>query len=111
MNVLGALEARYADEHVPLALVLGAVAVLSAMRRLLPDRPAGRAPEASFSPDPGGGCASEPFLALLLGVISIHERVLELCGPALARPHGDEPTGDDRYRQALEGLLRRPLLR
>jgi hypothetical protein len=105
MKVLGALEARYADDHVPLALVLGAVAVLSAMRRLLPHA-AGRAPEASPSPEPGEGCASEPFLALLLGVISTHERVLELCGPALARPHRDEPTGDDRRRQPLEGLLR-----
>ena len=103
MRTLGALEARFADDHVPLALVLGAIGPLSAIRKLLPGEPVGSTGDhADPPPEPGA------FVALLLGVIVTHDRLLGLFGEALAE-HGDGDDGvavrgDDPLR--LKGLLR-----
>jgi hypothetical protein len=100
MSALGSLEARYADDHVPLALVLGALGTLAAVRVLLPDgAKAGPAGDA-------GGPPPEPFVALLLGVIATHDRLLELCGPAVARSHRGGETAIDAPARLPESLLR-----
>ena len=87
MRTLGALEARFADDHVPLALVVGALGALSAVRRLLPEKATSGAPPSSTVPleqGEGSGSMPEPFVALLLGVIVTRERLLEMLGPKRA---------------------------
>lgn len=110
MRTLGALEARFADDHVPLALVLGALGALSAVRRLLPEKAAGGAPPSSTVPleqGEGNGSLPEPFVALLLGVIATHERLLEMLGPIQARDNDLGRVVSDRGdARRLEGLLR-----
>jgi hypothetical protein len=101
VRTLGALEARYADDHVPLALVLGALGALSAVRRLLPDGPG--SPTKS-TPD-GADAPVDSFALLLLGAIAAHDRLLALVGPTLANRGADRtPTAEEPRR--LEGLLR-----
>ena len=103
MRTLGALEARFADDHVPLALVLGAIGPLSAIRKLLPGEPVGSTGDhADPPPEPGA------FVALLLGVIVTHDRLLALFGPTFAEHaarDAEAPAGGDA-RDGLEGLLR-----
>jgi len=112
VRTLGALEARYADDHVPLALVLGAIGTLSAVRKLLPDEPRARAaaaPAASTpTSDPDPRSSPEPFIALLLGAVATHECLLRLFGPTLAehRARDAESRGGGNPMQRLEGLMR-----
>jgi hypothetical protein len=101
VRTLGALEARYADDHVPLALILGAIGALSAVRRLLPDAPGARSPTADVDSRP----PPEAFIALLLGAVATHDRILSLFGtPPAAGGAGAERAGDPAHR--LDGLLR-----
>jgi hypothetical protein len=109
VKTLGALEARYADDHVPLALALGAVSALSAVRRLLPDDPRARAPLPTDASADADTLPSSPdaFIALLLGAVATHDRLLVLFGPTLTahRARGSEAkVGEETY--PLEGLLR-----
>jgi hypothetical protein len=109
VRTLGALEARFADDHVPLALVLGALGALSAVRRLLPEKATGAAPSSTVPLEQGEGNGSlpEPFVALLLGVIATHERLLEMLGPIQARDNDLGRVVSDRGdARRLEGLLR-----
>jgi hypothetical protein len=76
MRALGAVELRYADEHVPLAMLLGAVGALSTLRRLLPAGPGAREPTTASAPD--------AFVLLLLGAIVTSDRLDRLCAGALA---------------------------
>jgi hypothetical protein len=100
VRILGALEARYADDHVPLAMVLGAMSALTAVRRLLPAEPHHRrAP-------PGVRLEPDPFITLLLGVIATHDRLLRLVGPALASHGSDRQAHRADPVPSLEGLLR-----
>ena len=101
MRTLGALEARYADDHVPLALVLGALGALSAVRRLLPDGPG---PAPLISPD-GTDVPVDSFALLLLGAIAAHDRLLGLVGPTLANRGADRKITAEQPRR-VEGLLR-----
>ena len=103
MRTLGALEARYADDHVPLALVLGAIGTLSAVRRLLPAEPGARGRTADLDSRP----PPEAFIALLLGAVATHDRLLDLFGvpPAEHGTHADPKDGGDPLHR-LEGLLR-----
>ena len=101
MRTLGALEARYADDHVPLALVLGALEALTAVRRLLPD---GHERVASSTSD-GGDAPVDAFAILLLGAIAVHDRLLGMVGPTLLNGSADHtPTAEQPRRP--EGLLR-----
>jgi len=98
VRAVGAVELRYADEHVPLAMLLGAISALGALRRVLPAHPGQRDPAAASTPP-------DPFLSLLLGAVVIHDRLLQLCAAALAHepvPRPDTPPGptDD------DGILR-----
>ena len=110
MRTLGALEARYADDHVPLALVLGAICTLSAVRKLLPDDLLARAHQQSGGPESETDPRSspEPFIALLLGAVATHECLLRLFGPTLAehRARDAESRGGGNPMQRLEGLMR-----
>jgi hypothetical protein len=101
VNPLGALEARYSDDHVPLALVLGAKSALTAVRCLLPAEPCHDSP-----PNPEQR-APDPFVLLLLGVIATHDRLLSLFGPAFDAHMAGRPSRTrDEGTDALEGLLR-----
>jgi len=101
VRILGALEARYADDHVPLAVVLGAIGTLSAVRRLLPAEPGARARTADLD----SRLPPEAFIALLLGAVATHDRLLDLFGvPPAGGGAGAERAGDPAHR--LEGLLR-----
>jgi hypothetical protein len=77
VRAVGAVELRYADEHVPLTMLLGALGALSALRRVLPASPAPGDPA-------GAGTDPDPFLLLLLGALATHDRVVQLCAAALA---------------------------
>ena len=110
MRTLGALESRYADDHVPLALVLGAIGTLSAVRKLLPDGLLAHAalPANSSSTDAGMRPEPEAFVALLLGAIATHDRLVALFGPALvahSERDSEAKVGAD-LPQRLGGLLR-----
>ena len=110
MRTVGALEARYADDHVPLALVLGALGALSAVRTLLPDGLLAHAalPANGSSTDAGVRSEPEAFVALLLGAVATHDRLLALFGPALAAHSArdsEAKLGGD-LPQRLGGLLR-----
>jgi hypothetical protein len=110
VRTLGALEARFADDHVPLAVVLGALGALSAVRRLLPEKAMGgarRSSTVSVEQSDQNGSLPEPFIELLLGVIATHDRLLAMLGPI--------PPGDNDFRRVvidscdtprIEGLLR-----
>ena len=110
MRTLGALEARFADDHIPLALLLGAIGALTAVRRLLPDESVARA--APPTTEPGAGEDTSPtregFIVLLLGAIVTHDRLLALFGPTLAvHAAGDaEAEAGGEVPDRLEGLLR-----
>ena len=110
MRTLGALEARFADDHVPLSLVLGALGALSAVRRLLPEKATSGPPPSSTLPLDQGertGSMPEPFVALLLGVIVTRERLLEMLRPIQARDNDVERVASDGGdAPRLEGLLR-----
>jgi hypothetical protein len=110
VRTLGALEARFADDHVPLALVVGALGALSAVRRLLPEKATSGAPPSSTVPleqGEGSGSMPEPFVALLLGVIVTRERLLEMLGPIQARDNDlGRVASDEGDAPRLEGLLR-----
>jgi hypothetical protein len=101
VKTLGSLEARYADDHVPLALMLGALGTLSAVRRLLPD---GLGPPRSSAED-GADTPVDSFALLLLGAVAVHDRLLGLAGPALANGGADHTLAAEQPGQ-LEGLLR-----
>ena len=105
MKTLGALEARYTDDHVPLALILGAIGALSAVRRLLPDEPVPTACRQSADAD--SRPSPEAFIALLLGAVTTYDRLLALFGVPPAKHSGDAEAeaGGDLGRR-LEGLLR-----
>jgi hypothetical protein len=110
VKTLGALEAGFADDHVPLALVLGTLGALSTVRRVLPEKPAGGAsPSSTVSVERSDGSGSPPeqFTALLLGVIAMHERLLAMLGPISARDDDFSRVRDDLGdTPRLEGLLR-----
>jgi hypothetical protein len=77
MRAVGAVELRYADEHVPLTMLLGALGTLSALRRVLPASPVPRDPA-------GAGTEPDAFVFLLLGALGTHDRLERLCAVALA---------------------------
>jgi hypothetical protein len=86
---LTALETHFADGHVPLGLVLGAIGALSAIKDCFPDA-------TSVSHVPSSDAAQpvpvEVFVALLLGVVAMHERLtvlVERSGPSMARRRHD----------------------
>src|SRR5438067_10130103 len=74
VRTLGALEARYADDHVPLALVLGAMGTLSAVRKLVPDDLLTRARQQSGGSESEAGSRPPPeaFIALLIGAVATY---------------------------------------
>lgn len=103
MRTLGALEARYADDHVPLALILGAIGALAAVRRLLPDDPV--PPAGPLDADLRS--APDAFIALLLGAVATHDRLLRLFGLPPAEDGAGADAGDGGHpTYPLEGLLR-----
>jgi hypothetical protein len=101
VRTLGALEARFADDHVPLALVLGALGTLSAVRRLLPDGPGPPRSSAEERAD----TPVDSFAFLLLGAIVAHDRLIGLAGSALASGGAARTLTAEQPGQ-LEGILR-----
>jgi hypothetical protein len=109
VKTLGALEARFDDDHVPLGLVLGALSAFSAVRRLLPEEAIDRASRSStvaVAQSEGQRSSPEPFLALLLGAIAIHDRLLAMLGTMPARDSGVGQTVIGGGAPRPEGLLR-----
>jgi hypothetical protein len=105
VKTLGALEARYTDDHVPLALILGAIGALSTVRRLLPDEPVPPAGPQSERAD--SRASPEAFMALLLGAVATYDRLLGLFGlpPAEHAAATEAEAGGEPWHR-LEGLLR-----
>jgi hypothetical protein len=74
MSALTALDAQFTDGNVPLGVMVGAIGALSTVRRLLPVATEPRGSE-RHSPEID---SVEAFLALLLGVIAMHDRLAGL---------------------------------
>jgi hypothetical protein len=103
MSGLTALDAHFADGNVPLGVVLGAIGALSAVRRVLPNL-ADIAEERSCDDPPSSSV--EPFVAMLLGVVALHDRLTTLVD---GNPH--LASDDPRHREvvpahSLTGLAR-----
>jgi hypothetical protein len=103
VSALTGLDAQFADGNVTLGVVLGAIGALTTVRALLPDPDASatRAREKVESPD-----SVEPFVALLLGAIALHDRLTTLVDAPAG--HGSEaPAIHEREATApRDGLLR-----
>jgi hypothetical protein len=118
---LRALDAHFAEGHVPLGIVLGTIGALSVVTDVLPD--AARSPllddgnaagvRASDANVPGVRASDanvpapvDPFLALLLGAVATHHRLITLVDRAGAAvtgaPHDAEVVATD----PLEGIAR-----
>jgi hypothetical protein len=72
---LTALETQFADGHVPLGLILGAIGALSAVKNCFPDATSASHVSSSDAEQP---LPIEVFVALLLGVVAMHERLTML---------------------------------
>jgi hypothetical protein len=103
VSALTGLDAQFADGNVTLGVVLGAIGALTTVRALLPDPEAvaSLARENVETPD-----SVEPFAALLLGAIALHDCLTTLV---------DAPTGHGSDGPAIhergatmprDGLLR-----
>lgn len=90
MNPVFGLDDDFARSHVPALLLLGALRIGELVRSTLP--PPGTAPVGMADPPP-------PFLALLLGVVSVDTRLRALVPPPEVRDSPpDEPLGDGLLR-------------
>jgi hypothetical protein len=80
---LRALDAHFAEGHVPLAIVLGTIGALSVVTGVLPaaarNPPLDEGEAAGIRTSDGDESAPvEPFLALLLGAVATHDRLIAL---------------------------------
>ncbi|HYL52927.1 MAG TPA: hypothetical protein VEZ15_13215 [Acidimicrobiia bacterium] len=100
MTELTALDAQFSHGNVPLGVMLGAISALSTVRRVLPDatEPAPAAPRSETD-------AVEPFVALLLGVVAMHDRLTTLVDRAPAAPY--EPTESEPLTATVPASLTR----
>jgi hypothetical protein len=100
---LTALEARFTDGNVTLGVIHGAIGALSTFRDVLPEPIES---PADTPPHLGGAASPEPFVALLLGVISFHDRLTHLVDRAGAVDLGATDDTDVEVADPLAGLAR-----
>lgn len=103
MTRLTALDARFTDGNVTLGVLLGAIGALSTFRDALPDP---IALPADAAPHPAGAASPDPFVAFLLGVISLHHRLTHLVDHAGAAVLGAADDADGEAGDSLAGLAR-----
>jgi hypothetical protein len=88
MTRLTWLDGEFADGNVVLGVLLGTLGACSSIRAVLPDADdtddTDSVVEAKSSVD--------PFVALLLGVVAVHERLTTLAGTGGAEPVGRDET-------------------
>jgi hypothetical protein len=85
MTRLTWLDGEFADGNVVLGVLLGTLGACSSIRAVLPDADdTDSVVEATSSVD--------PFVALLLGVVAVHERLTTLAGTGGAEPVGRDET-------------------
>jgi hypothetical protein len=108
---LTALDAHFSEGHVPLGIVLGTIGALSLVTNVLPDEatnadPAEAEPVDARSSDGDEPRPVEPFLALLLGAVAMHDRLIALVDRA-GNPASDRRRGSNGVAaDSLEGLVR-----
>jgi hypothetical protein len=108
---LTALDAHFAEGHVPLGIVLGTIGALSLVTNALPDETRNVLRDETETVEVRSSGIDEsrpvdPFLALLLGAVAMHDRLIALVDRA-----GDSVP--ERAREAdvvdadpLEGIAR-----
>ena len=92
MSGLRILVTRFTDGNVTLGVLLGAISALSTLRVLLP---APTLTEDARPDDNDAQTSIEPFVALLLGAVAMHDALMTIVAdsrdPGEAHPDHDEP--------------------
>jgi len=78
MSGLTALDAKFAEGNVPLAVLLGTLGATATVRAALPEPEVDHAIAARTREEPR---TADAFRAMLLGVIALHERLTTLIDP------------------------------
>ena len=100
MSGLTRLEGSFTEGNVPLALLLGVLSATARLRVVLPDAPYADAPDGVLYDDDGDDrddTVAEPFVAMLLGALVVHDRLSRLV-----------PTGDHEPRSHAAAAAREP---
>jgi hypothetical protein len=108
---LTSLEARFADGHVPLGIVLGTIGAVSLIKNLLPDEARKAFPDETDHADMRASGSDEsrpiePFLALLVGAVATHDRLIALVDRAGASVSDGRHDREAVATDSLEGIAR-----